>query len=108
MVRYIAREAGIRQFLDLGTGIPTAGNLHEVAQAIAPETRVVYVDYDRYKSGCGYTGQKYQPPAISTAAGNWLWAPMWILDYDGIETMRTGPETAKGPAKRGPRQVHTR
>ena len=45
-VRYLAAEAGIRQFLDLGTGIPTAGNLHEVAQAIAPQTRVVYVDYD--------------------------------------------------------------
>ena len=45
-VRYLAGEAGIRQFLDVGTGIPTAGNLHEVAQAVAPETRVVYVDYD--------------------------------------------------------------
>ena len=45
-VRYLAGEAGIRQFLDIGTGIPTAGNLHEVAQEIAPETRVVYVDYD--------------------------------------------------------------
>src|SRR5215469_7537151 len=46
VVRYLAAEAGIRQFLDLGTGIPTAGNTHEVAQAVAPETRVVYVDYD--------------------------------------------------------------
>ncbi len=46
VVRYLAAEAGMRQFLDLGTGIPTAGNTHEVAQAIAPETRVVYVDYD--------------------------------------------------------------
>jgi hypothetical protein len=45
-VRYLAAEAGIRQFLDIGTGIPTAGNTHEIAQAIAPETRVVYVDYD--------------------------------------------------------------
>jgi S-adenosyl methyltransferase len=45
-VRYLAEEAGIRQFLDIGTGIPTAGNTHEVAQAIAPESRVVYVDYD--------------------------------------------------------------
>ena len=45
-VRYLAAEAGIRQFLDLGTGIPTAGNSPEVAQAIAPESRVVYVDYD--------------------------------------------------------------
>jgi hypothetical protein len=45
-VRYLAAEAGIRQFLDIGTGIPTAGNTHEVAQAVAPEARVVYVDYD--------------------------------------------------------------
>ena len=45
-VRYLATEAGIRQFLDIGTGIPTAGNTHHVAQAIAPEARVVYVDYD--------------------------------------------------------------
>jgi hypothetical protein len=45
-VRYLAAEAGIRQFLDIGTGIPTAGNTHQVAQAIALESRVVYVDYD--------------------------------------------------------------
>ena len=45
-VGYLAREAGVRQFLDIGTGIPGAGNTHEVAQAIAPESRVVYVDYD--------------------------------------------------------------
>jgi hypothetical protein len=45
-IRYLAEEAGIRQFLDIGTGIPTAGNTHQVAQAIAPESRVVYVDYD--------------------------------------------------------------
>src|ERR1700729_142864 len=46
VVRYLSAEAGIRQFLDIGTGIPTAGNTHQVAQAIAPESRVVYVDYD--------------------------------------------------------------
>src|ERR1700722_4649943 len=46
VVRYLAEEAGIRQFLDIGTGIPAAGNTHQVAQAIAPESRVVYVDYD--------------------------------------------------------------
>ena len=45
-VRYLAAEAGIRQFLDIGTGIPAAGNTHEVAQAVAPESRVIYVDYD--------------------------------------------------------------
>jgi hypothetical protein len=46
VVRYLAGEAGIRQFLDIGTGIPTANNTHEVAQAAAPASRVVYVDND--------------------------------------------------------------
>jgi hypothetical protein len=45
-VRYLTAGAGIRQFLDIGTGLPTAGNTHEVAQAVAPESRVVYVDND--------------------------------------------------------------
>jgi SAM-dependent methyltransferase len=45
-VRYLAGEAGIRQFLDIGTGLPTQGNVHEVAQSVAPEARVVYVDND--------------------------------------------------------------
>jgi hypothetical protein len=45
-VRFLAGEAGIRQFLDIGTGIPAAGNTHPVAQEAAPGSRVVYVDYD--------------------------------------------------------------
>ena len=45
-VRYLAAEAGIRQFLDLGTGLPTAQNTHQVAQEIAPDSRIVYVDND--------------------------------------------------------------
>ena len=45
-VRYLAEEAGIRQFLDVGTGLPSASNTHEVAQAAAPESRIVYVDND--------------------------------------------------------------
>ncbi|MFG3661803.1 SAM-dependent methyltransferase [Streptomyces sp. NPDC047706] len=45
-VRWLAEEAGMRQFLDIGTGIPTSPNLHEIAQAVAPESRVVYVDND--------------------------------------------------------------
>ncbi|WP_433378610.1 SAM-dependent methyltransferase [Actinoplanes sp. CA-142083] len=44
--RFLAAEAGIRQFLDIGTGLPTADNTHEVAQSVAPESRVVYVDND--------------------------------------------------------------
>ena len=39
-------DAGVRQFVDLGSGIPTVGNVHEVAQRLAPDTRVVYVDND--------------------------------------------------------------
>jgi SAM-dependent methyltransferase len=46
VVSYLAQEAGIRQFLDIGTGLPTTGNVHEVAQSIAPSARVVYVDND--------------------------------------------------------------
>ena len=45
-IRYLVGEAGIRQLVDVGSGLPTAGNVHEVARAIAPETRVVYVDND--------------------------------------------------------------
>ncbi len=45
-VRYLAAEAGITQFLDIGTGLPTQGNVHQVAQGINPAARVVYVDND--------------------------------------------------------------
>jgi hypothetical protein len=46
VVRFLAGEAGIRQFLDIGTGIPTANHTHQVAQSVAPDCRVVYVDND--------------------------------------------------------------
>jgi len=46
MVSYLAAEQGIRQFLDIGTGLPTSGNTHEVAQQAAPDSKVVYVDND--------------------------------------------------------------
>jgi hypothetical protein len=46
VAHHLTKELGIRQFLDVGTGLPTAPNLHEVAQGVAPETRVVYVDND--------------------------------------------------------------
>ena len=53
-VSYLVGEAGIWQFLDIGTGLPSAGNTHEVAQRVAPESRIVYVDNDRFKSGCAH------------------------------------------------------
>jgi SAM-dependent methyltransferase len=46
LAHYLAAEQGIRQFLDIGTGLPTSPNLHEVVQAVAPESRVAYVDND--------------------------------------------------------------
>src|SRR6266568_931430 len=46
VVRFLAGEAGVRQFLDVGTGLPTKDNTHEVAQRVAPESRIVYVDND--------------------------------------------------------------
>jgi len=46
VIGYLAAEAGIRQFLDVGTGLPSANNTHEAAQRIAPESRIVYVDND--------------------------------------------------------------
>ncbi|MFF3393439.1 SAM-dependent methyltransferase [Streptomyces sp. NPDC002669] len=45
-VRHLAGEQGYRQFLDIGTGLPTADNTHEVAQRVAPDARIVYVDHD--------------------------------------------------------------
>lgn len=46
VVRHLAAEAGVRQFIDVGTGLPTMQNTHEVAQSAAPESRIVYVDND--------------------------------------------------------------
>jgi predicted O-methyltransferase YrrM len=46
VVDYLAREQGVRQFLDIGTGIPTANNTHEVAHRVDPDARIVYVDND--------------------------------------------------------------
>jgi hypothetical protein len=50
VVRYLVAEAGIEQFVDLGAGLPTRENVHQVAQAVNPKARVVYVDNDPYRS----------------------------------------------------------
>jgi O-methyltransferase involved in polyketide biosynthesis len=82
-VRYLAADAGIRQFLDIGTGLPTADNTHEVAQRVAPESRIVYVDNDPLvlaharalltsspEGGCEYLDADIRDPAtiLATAA----------------------------------------
>src|SRR5215471_11276168 len=73
VVRLLAGELAIRQFLDIGTGIPNTGvpsleMVHEVAQAVAPESRVVYVDNDPWcwptRTSCGQAAQR-APPTTS-------------------------------------------
>jgi hypothetical protein len=85
-VRFLAGEIGIRQFLDVGTGIPTANNTHEVAQGIAPESRIVYVDNDpvvllhaqalltsNREGACAYVDADFRDPRkILTEAGKVL------------------------------------
>ena len=61
VVRYLVTEGGIRQFLDLGAGLPTQANVHELAQGVAPDVRVVYVDSDPVVASHGR--------ALLTAAG---------------------------------------
>src|SRR5271156_2625465 len=83
-VRFLAAEAGIRQFLDVGTGIPTANNTHEVAQRVAPDSRIVYVDNDpivlsharalltsRPEGACAYLDADLRDPEkiLAAAAG---------------------------------------
>ena len=68
-VHYLAARAGIRQFLDIGTGIPAANNTYEVAQRAAPSARVVYVDNDRCKSGCAHAGVPYGGPVLPRPLG---------------------------------------
>jgi hypothetical protein len=85
-VRYLATEAGVRQFLDVGTGLPAVDNTHEIAQRVAPESRVVYVDNDplvlaharallssRPEGACDYVDADMRDPAqILTAAARTL------------------------------------
>jgi hypothetical protein len=76
VVRHLAAEAGVRQFLDIGTGLPTMQNTHEVAQAAAPGSRIVYVDHDpmvlahartMLDGGAAYVHADYHDPATILA-----------------------------------------
>jgi len=75
-VRYLVTEFGIRQFLDIGTGIPSASNTHEVAQAIAPDARVVYVDND--------------PIVLAHARALLTGTPQGLVDYLDADLRGTG------------------
>jgi hypothetical protein len=83
-VRFLAQECGIRQFLDIGTGLPSADNTHEVAQAVAPESRIAYVDNDRCKSGCAHSSEGW--PGFLRLRGaealRGVWRPL-CLPADG-------------------------
>jgi hypothetical protein len=81
VVRYLVGEAGIRQFLDIGTGIPTADNTHEVAQSVAPESRVVYVDND--------------PIVLAHARALLASDPAGITDYIDADLRDTGTTLAE-------------
>ena len=67
-VRYLAASEGIRQFLDIGTGLPAANNTHEVSQAAAPQSRVVYVDNDPL---CSPTPARCSPAGRKAARPTW-------------------------------------
>jgi hypothetical protein len=88
VVTHLAGEAGIRQFLDIGTGMPTAGNTHEVAQEIAPESRVVYVDND--------------PLVLAHARALLVGSPEGVTDY--IDADLRDPAAGRGDA--GLRPAH--
>jgi hypothetical protein len=80
-VRYLAEEAGIRQFLDIGTGIPTSPNVHEVAQAVAPDSRVVYVDNDPIVLAHARALLTSQEAGETSFIGADLQQPKSILDH---------------------------
>jgi hypothetical protein len=84
-VRYLAGPAGIRQFLDIGSGIPTAGNVHEVAQQTAPGSRVVYADVDETVVAHSKLLLKDQPDAAVIGAD--LRQPEQILADPTVRAM---------------------
>jgi len=78
-VRYLAEEVGIRQFLDIGTGIPNADNVHAVAQQVASESRIVYVDNDPIVLAHAHTLLKSTPEGITAYIDGDLRHPARIL-----------------------------
>ena len=79
-VRYLAAAAGIRQFLDIGMGMPAANNTHEVAQSVAPESRIVYVDYD--------------PVVLAHARALMISGPAGVVAYLDADVRDTGQVVA--------------
>ncbi len=87
-VRYLVAEAGIRQFLDIGTGLPSVSNVHEVAQSIAPEARVVYVDNDPIVLAHARALLTSTPPGRTAYVDSDLRTPDRILTHEAtVETI---------------------
>ncbi len=82
-VRFLAGVAGIRQFLDIGTGIPTGNNTHEVAQFVAPQSRVVYVDNDPFVLSHARALLASRPEGATEYVEADLRDPQKILDIAG-------------------------
>src|SRR5580700_4915576 len=83
-VRYLAADAGITQFLDIGTGLPTQGNVHQVAQDINPAARVVYVDNDPMVLAHSRALKTGGNTVVIEAD---LWDPRVILDHPGTRKL---------------------
>ncbi len=88
-VRYSV-DAGVRQFLDIGSGLPTAGNVDEIARAAAADARVVYVDIDPVAVSESLDLLAQNPHA--TAVRGDLRAPQAILDHPAVRSMLTSPD----------------
>ncbi|HEU4423224.1 MAG TPA: SAM-dependent methyltransferase [Pilimelia sp.] len=78
-------DAGIRQFLDIGSGIPTAGNVHEIAQAAVPDTRVVYVDID--PMAVAESLEILEGNKLATAVRADVRTPEVVLDHPGVQRL---------------------
>lgn len=85
-VSYLAAQAGIRQFLDIGTGIPTEGNVHQVAQQVAPESRIVYVDHDPIVLAHAHTLLKGTPEGVTAYVDSDLRDPERIV-HEAADTL---------------------
>jgi hypothetical protein len=92
-VRYLAAEAGVRQFLDLGAGIPTTHSVHEVAQSVIPSSRVVYVDHDPVSLAHAHE----LPASAPEGSTAWVWGdltdPDAVLD-EAADTLDLGQPVA--------------
>ncbi len=85
-VRFLASECGVRQFVDIGTGLPTQGNVHEVAQTLALDARIAYVDNDPVVLAHSRALLSHNAPGVATVAGD-LRRPEEILNSPGLRAL---------------------